>query len=263
LVVCHNYLTEWLDRFEPDLRGADVDRRGKLDLSKQEVLSVDRILSPKAVAIIGASSDPRSFGGFVLGNLERFSYQGEIHLVSRGSSEINGRPCLKDISELPLGVDLAVLAIPEVGILDAVQALGKRQVGAAVIFASGYAEAGEQGQLKQIELAKAAQASGVLLVGPNCMGFTNVVGRVPLTFEPMDVVSPGALPGVTVLAQSGFMAANLRDGMLGRGLPLSLVFSTGNEVSVTIEDVLAYAIQDKNTRVIALYVEQVRRPQPG
>jgi acetate---CoA ligase (ADP-forming) len=225
------------------------------------VVPVARILSPKSIVIVGASSDPRSFGGFVLGNLERFGFSGDIHLISRSSAEINGRPCLKDIAELPPGVDLAVLAIPENGILEAVLALGTRGVGAAVIFASGYGEAGEEGQTKQRALAEAAQRANILLIGPNCMGFTNVAGQVPVTFEPIQAIVSGELPGVSILAQSGFMAANLRDGMLGRGLPLSLIFSTGNEVSICIEDVLAHVIGDANTRVIAMYVEQVRRPQ--
>ncbi|MFZ2296348.1 MAG: CoA-binding protein, partial [Polaromonas sp.] len=85
------------------------------------VLPVERILKPRSIAIVGASSDPRSFGGFVLANLERFGYDGEIHLVSRSSTEINGRPCVKTVDELPEGIDLAVLAIPEAGVLDAVR----------------------------------------------------------------------------------------------------------------------------------------------
>ena len=85
-------------------------------------VAVGRLLQPKSIAIVGASSDPRSFGGFVLGNLERFSYAGAVHLVSRGSAEINGRPCVKTVDELPDDVDVAVLAIPEAGVLDAVKA---------------------------------------------------------------------------------------------------------------------------------------------
>ena len=133
-------------------------------------VSMARILRPRAIAIVGASADPRSFGGFVQGNLERYGYSGELHLVSRSSSEINGHACVKTIDELPEGLDLAVLAIPEAGVLDAVQSLAARQCHAAVLFASGYAEAGEEGQAKQVELARVAREAGIALVGPNCMG---------------------------------------------------------------------------------------------
>lgn len=225
------------------------------------VLPVERILKPRSIAIVGASSDPRSFGGFVLANLERFGYDGEIHLVSRSSTEINGRPCVKTVDELPEGIDLAVLAIPEAGVLDAVRQLAARRAAAAVLFASGYAEAGEEGQAKQQALAAAATEAGILLVGPNCMGFTNFADGVPVTFEPLPARPREDRPGVGVVAQSGFMAANLRESFLGCGLPVTAVFSTGNEVSVGAEDVLAHYIADAQTRVIVVYVEQIRRPQ--
>ncbi len=225
------------------------------------VQPIGRVLNPRSIAVVGASADPRSFGGFVLGNLERFGYGGTLHLVSRSSSQINGRPCVKTVDELPEGIDLAVLAIPEAGVLDAVRALAARRTHAAVLFASGYAEAGNEGRAKQQELATVAAAGGIVLVGPNCMGFTNFAGGVPLTFEPLAAVPRELRPGVGVVAQSGAMAANLRDAFLGRGLPITAIFSTGNEVSLGVEDVLAHYIADPQTRVIAAYVEQIRRPR--
>ena len=87
---------------------------------------MDLILRPRSIAIVGASADPRSFGGFVQGNLERFGYDGQLHLISRSSERIGGRPCLRTIDELPQGVDLEVLAIPEAGVLDAVRGLAAR-----------------------------------------------------------------------------------------------------------------------------------------
>jgi len=225
------------------------------------VQPLGRVLNPCSIAIVGASADPRSFGGFVLGNLERFGYDGALHLVSRSSSEINGRPCVKTIDELPEAIDLAVLAIPEAGVLDAVRGLAARRTHAAVLFASGYAEAGDEGRAKQEELAAVAAQGGILLVGPNCMGFTNFAGGVPLTFEPLAAAPREQRPGVGVVAQSGAMAANLRDAFLGRGLPTTAIFSTGNEVSLGVEDVLAHYIADPQTRVIAAYVEQIRRPR--
>src|SRR5947207_732846 len=222
---------------------------------------VTRLLEPRSIAIVGASADPRSFGGFVLANLERFRYPGSIHLVSRSSAEINARACVKTVDELPEGVDVAVLAIPEAGVLDAVRACAARQVGAVVIYASGYAEAGDEGRAKQEQLAEIADAAGMLLLGPNCMGFTHFEAGVPLTLAPVAPYPCAGRPGVGVLAQSGAMAANLRDAFIGRGQALTAAVSTGNEAVVSVEDVLAYFIADAQTRVIAMYVEQVRRPQ--
>jgi len=221
---------------------------------------LERVIKPRSIAIIGASADPRSFGGFVLGNLERFGYDGAVHLVSRSSTEINGRACVKTVDALPEGIDLAVLAIPEAGVADALRSLAARHTHAAVLFASGYAEAGEEGRAKQDELSAIAAAGNLLLVGPNCMGFTNFAGNVPVTFEPVHPYPLTASGGAGIVAQSGAMAANLRDAFIGRGLPVTSIFSTGNEVSIGTEDVLAHYIADPQTRVIVSYVEQIRKP---
>ena len=228
-------------------------------------VSLTRLLQPESIAIVGASTDPRSFGGFVLGNLERFGYRGAIHLVSRSSSDINGRPCVKTVAELPDGIDVAVLAIPEAGVLEAVKACGAKRMGGVVIYASGYAEAGDEGRARQEQIADAARAAGLPVLGPNCMGYTNFAAGIPLTFEPVSP-DPGhrqatGRPGVGVLAQSGAMAANLRDAFTGRGQVLTAAVSTGNEAVIGVEDVLAHFIADTSTRVIAMYVEQVRRPR--
>lgn len=223
--------------------------------------SLQRLLQPRSIAIVGASADPRSFGGFVQGNLQRFGFAGALHLVSRSSESIEGRPCVKTIEQLPQDIDLAVLAIPEAGVLDAVRQLAARRCHAAVLFASGYAEAGEEGQARQRALAQVARDTGLLLVGPNCMGFTNLAAGVPVTFEPLATRPRETRDGVGIVAQSGFMAANLRDALLARGVPVRTVFSTGNEVGVSVEDVLAHYITDPHTRVITMYAEQVRVPR--
>lgn len=219
---------------------------------------LNRLLNPRSIAIVGASADPRSFGGFVQGNLDRLGYDGTLHLVSRSSSELNGRPCVKAVDELPEGIDVAALAIPEAGVLDTVRALAARRCHAAVLFASGYAETGEAGRAKQQALLEAAGAMAI--VGPNCMGYTNFANGVALTFEPLEPRAAESRAGIGVVAQSGFMAATLREAFLGRGLPVRTVFSTGNEASVGVEDVLAHCLDDAAVRVIAVYAEQVRRP---
>lgn len=223
-------------------------------------LPLAHLLNPRALAIVGASADPRSFGGFVLGNLQRFGFDGALHLVSRSSTEIAGLPCVAAVSDLPMDLDVAVLAIPEAGVLDAVRDLAHRRCKTAVLFASGYAEAGSEGQRKQQALADVAQQLGIQVLGPNCMGYTHWAHGVPLTFEPLAARPREARPGVAVIAQSGFMAANVRDALLARDVPVTAVFSTGNEVSIGVEDLIAALLDDPQTRVITLYAEQIRRP---
>ncbi|CAN5879288.1 hypothetical protein BH11PSE6_BH11PSE6_18170 [soil metagenome] len=110
---------------------------------------IERLFRPRAVAIVGASDKPGALGASVLNNLVRQGFPGAIHLVNPKRSEIGGRPCVASVDDLPEGVDAAVLAIPRVGVLDALRGLAARKVGAVVIFSAGFAEDGPQGLADQ------------------------------------------------------------------------------------------------------------------
>ena len=144
--------------------------------------SVERLLRPVSIAIVGASPTPGALGASVLANLERNDYRGQIYLVNPKRDEINGRPCVNSIEQLPDGIDVAVLAIPQAAVLDAVRQLAARKVGAVVIFSAGFAEAGAEGIAQQQEIARIAAVAGMLVEGPNCLGCINYLERVPLTF---------------------------------------------------------------------------------
>src|SRR5947207_2832443 len=101
---------------------------------------IERLMRPRSVATVGVSPEPGSIGGLVLRNLERWKYRGAINLVSRGRKNIDGRPCVASIDELPENIDVAVLSVPHAGVIDAVAACGRRKIGVAMIFASGFAE---------------------------------------------------------------------------------------------------------------------------
>ncbi|MES2441351.1 MAG: acetate--CoA ligase family protein [Pseudomonadota bacterium] len=220
---------------------------------------LSRLLNPRSVAIIGASPTPGALGASVLANLERHGFAGAIHLINPKRDEIAGRPCLKSIADLPERVDAAVLAIPGPAVLDAVRALAERGVGAAVIFAAGFAEGGEEGLAAQREVAAIAAAHGMVIEGPNCLGMTNFVAGIPLTFvETPPHPCPGE--GVGIVSQSGAMAVVLGTTLMAKGLPISLSVSTGNEAASGVEDYVEHLIADANTRVIGMIVEQFRRP---
>ena len=92
---------------------------------------LERLMRPRSVAIVGASADMSSIAGAVLGNLERGGYRGDIHLVSRRTKEINGRPCVATIDDLPDVIDAAVLVVPQQAVNEAIAACGRRKIGAA------------------------------------------------------------------------------------------------------------------------------------
>lgn len=230
-------------------------------VSSGATIDLDRLLTPRSIAIVGAQPEPTSIGGGVLANLEAFGYSGRIHLVSRSRDEIRGRPCVKAIGDLPRGIDVAVLIVPQAAILDSVRACAERGIGGVVVFASGFAEAGDEGRQQQDLLARLCTDSGIALLGPNCMGYTNYPAGIPLTFEPVDV-RPLAAAGhrVAVVAQSGATAANIRFAMHARGIDVSYVIATGNEATLGAEHFIDVLIRDPQNAAIGVYVEQIRNP---
>ncbi|HEX8302820.1 acetate--CoA ligase family protein [Sphingomonas sp.] len=221
--------------------------------------SLERLLNPRSVAIVGASPTPGALGNSVLANLERHGFQGDIHLINPKRDAIGGRSCLKSIAELPEGVDAAVLAIPGPAVLGAVRELAERGVGAAVIFAAGFAEGGEDGLAAQREIARIADECSMVIEGPNCLGMTNFVAGIPLTFVETPL-HPFSGEGIGIVSQSGAMAVVLGTTLMAKGLPISLSISTGNEAASSVEDYVEHLIADADTRVIAMIVEQFRKP---
>ena len=245
----------------PVMTNATNEARG-LTPSDPPPSSIARLLRPRAVAIVGASDDPRSIGGNVLANLKRAGFAGGLHLVSRTRAEIGGHSCVASIDDLPPELDAVVLNLPREAVVEAIAACGRRRANAAIVFASGFAEAGPDGRALQERLAALARESQVLVNGPNCLGFVNYVDGVPLTFgEYRPMPAAGAAAGVAVIAQSGAIANAIRDSLVACALSVTFLVSTGNEAALGAEDFLEPILDDEATGVVALFVEQVRQPR--
>src|SRR6185295_14905428 len=210
-------------------------------------------------AIIGMSSRAGSAGQVILQCLKTNNFKGDIHLVGRSDAPIDGRPVLKSADELPEGVDLAVLTLPAAGVKDAIEACARRKVGSAMVFAAGFAEVGDNAT--QDAVTKAARDAGLALVGPNCLGVTNNVDGMMLHMLYAREALRGVENGVAFVGQSGGLLGHFQRAIDGRGVPISYVISTGNEAGLEGTDFLEFLIEDRSTRVIALYCEEIRRPQ--
>lgn len=219
-----------------------------------------RLIRPRSVAIVGISPEPGSPGFSLLGNLERFGYGGDILLVSRSRSEVAGRACIPSIDQLPEGVDLAMLMLPRAAIEDAVAACSRRGVGAAIVFAAGFGEAGGDWAAAQDRIAATAREAGIALCGPNCLGIMNYINGIALTFAPQQVPVQGAGPAIAVIAQSGGLATILRNALMARDLPIAYAVSTGNEAVLGLEDYVEFLLDDPRTRVFTAFAEQIRHP---
>ncbi len=222
--------------------------------------AVGRLLRPRSVAIVGASPTAGALGHSLIVNLEQAGFAGAVHLVNPRRDDIGGRACLRSIDDLPMGVDVAVLAIPRAAVLDTLRALAQRQVGAAIIFSAGFAEGGAAGLAEQHEISEIARNSGMVIEGPNCLGMVNFVDNVPLTFVDMPRPRVNAGKRIGIVSQSGAMAAVIATTLIAKELALSYFVSTGNEAASGIEDYADWLIDDPDTAAIALVVEQFRDP---
>lgn len=231
---------------------------GKRFTNKQ----IDRLLRPKSVAVVGASDRHGALGATLLNNLVQYEFAGDIYPVNPKREEIQGLKCYASVDQLPEGIDCAVLAIPRPFVLDTVRGLAQRGCGAVVIYSAGFSEAGEEGLKEQLELGVIAAEYGMVIEGPNCLGCTNYVERVPLTFVETNMISPpkGAR-AVGIASQSGALAAVLATALHPRGCYVSTSVSTGNEAASGVEDYVEWLIDDEDTHVIAMYVESLRRPK--
>jgi acyl-CoA synthetase (NDP forming) len=221
-------------------------------------------MRPRSVAIIGVSAKPGSAGRVVLELLGNNKFSGPIYLVGRSTADIDGHEVLSGIDDLPEDVDLAVLTLPAGAVREAVEGCVRRKVKVAVIFASGFAEVGSDGVSEQDRIGDIARAGGVALVGPNCLGFMNFAEGFSAVFfspQPTPRLPQGTTGAVAIVAQSGGLGSHLQSGLSTRGVPVSCWISTGNEAGLGLADFIQYLLDDPVTQVIALYAEDIRRPQ--
>jgi len=223
---------------------------------------IDRLLRPKSVAVVGASDRVGALGATLLNNLVQYEFAGDIYPVNPKRDELLGLKVCHTIDELPEGIDCAVLAIPRPFVLDTVRQLAARGCGAVVIYSAGFSEAGEEGMREQLELGEIAAEHGMVIEGPNCLGCTNYVERVPLTFVETNMATPPkGTRAVGIASQSGALAAVLATALHPRGCYVSTSVSTGNEAASGVEDYVEWLVDDPDTHVIAMYVESLRRPK--
>jgi len=222
---------------------------------------VERLMRPRAIAIVGMSIKTGSAGHLVLDNLTLNNFGGDIHLVGRSGGDIEGRRVLPSVDDLPEGVDLAIFTLPVAGVCDAMAACVRRKVGSAVVFASGYAEAGDQAA--QDEIAAVAREGGIALLGPNCLGYTNSIDGLRINFvgaAPLPKIDIGHDPAVAIISHSGGLMSHIRIALEARHLQVPYSVSTGNEAGLGLAEFIDFFTKDPTIGTIIIYAEEVRRP---
>ncbi len=233
-----------------DVAAADSSAQGRS-------ASVATLLEPNSVAVIGASRDPASLGRRVLDSLIASRYRGTLYPVNQHVDKLAGRRCYRAVRDLPIGIDLAVVAVPRDAVLGVVEeciAVGVRSI---VVITAGFAETGAAGRALQDEVVARVRAAGIRLVGPNCMGVINTRLGLNASFSP---VFPPPGP-VAFSSQSGALGLTLLELAADRGVGLSTFVSVGNKADVSSNDLLEYWEKDPATSVILLYLESFGNPR--
>jgi len=214
---------------------------------------LDRLFAPRSVAIVGVPRGMKT-GKLFLMAFQDQGFDGPLYPVHPQASEIDGLKAYPSVSAIPGPVDLAVVLVPHDRVLPVVQECAAKGVKGVVLFTAGYKETGtEEGRALEQELARTAQAAGMRLVGPNCMGLYSPRGRI--SFFPGLSRTPGP---VGLISHSGSLANIITRMADDKGLGFSKVASLGNECDLSTAEFLEYLAEDEETGLIGAYLEGIR-----
>lgn len=215
--------------------------------------------APRSVAVIGASTDPTRIGGRPLRYLRESEFSGAIYPINAKNDIVQGLRAYRSVAEVGAPIDCALILVPSASVLEAVTQCAAAGVKGVVIFSSGFAEVGEQGEQRQAQVMEIARRAGMRVIGPNCLGLFRTRSNAYLTFSGIfdDVV--GKRGDLGLISQSGGFAGEFVKLAVQRDLHFSTWMTTGNETDVELGEALTHLAQDPDTRVIGLYLEGARK----
>jgi acyl-CoA synthetase (NDP forming) len=219
--------------------------------------ALDRLFNPRSIALVGATE--RSIWSIAASeNLKRCGFEGRVHMINPKGGTIFGQEAATSCVAVGEEIDAALLMVPEAKMLEVFDDLQRANVGGVVILSSGFAETGPAGAERQRQVAAAAHAAGIRIIGPNCLGFANFSGRTAIWTTPLRRPMPDAR--IAIVSQSGALAAQLEQFAYQQRIGLTHMISTGNEADLTVADGIEYLAQQVEPQAIALFLESVRKP---
>lgn len=220
--------------------------------------SLERMIHPRSVAIVGASGRADSLNARPLRYLLEHGFGGAIYPVNPNYEDLQGVRCYPALEDVPGPVDLVLVLVPAAKCADVVREAGAAGATAAVIFASGFAETGQTGADLQIELNEVGGAVGVRVLGPNCQGLLYGPTGLAATFTAAADRTSDSSSGVAYVGQSGAVGGSVLDLANEMGLGLTAWVSTGNQADLDLVEVASALIDDTAVDVVMLYAEVVR-----
>jgi len=237
--------------------GARVTFRA-ISKPRRERSSLDVLLNPKSVVMVGASADVTRIGGRALRHLREVGFGGEIYPVNPGRSEVQGLKAWSTVDDVPGRPDCAILALPTDAVLPAIEACARKGVAGAVIFSAGFAEMGLEGARLQDRICGIAQSAGMRLLGPNCLGLYNMHANTFLSFSGIFDDVRGTVGRLGLVSQSGGYAGEVVKSAQEVGLDFGVWITTGNEVDVGLGEAMLHLAENPDIDVVVGYIEGVR-----
>ncbi len=221
--------------------------------------ALDLLLTPRTVAIIGASDAPERIGGRPLHYLLKHGFKGDIYPVNPSRKTVQGVKAYASIADVPKAVDCAIIAVPAALVVDTVRACVTANVRSAILFSSGFAEVDEEGGAIQTEIQTIAAQGGMRLLGPNCLGVLNSSIGWFGTFAngPAEVdIRAGGVTGI--VTQSGAYGSHIYMAAQARRVGIRYWVTTGNEVDIDVAEVIEFYARNNDVKVIVAYIEGVK-----
>ena len=219
-------------------------------------MNLDFLFYPQSVAVIGASNKEGKIGNAIMKNLINFGFKGKIHPVNVKEEKILGIKAYKSVLEIPDNVDVAVISIPGKFVPQILEECGQKGVKGVVVISAGFKEAGNV-ELEE-KLLEVARKWNIRIVGPNCLGITNIENGFDCTFNPPERQARPEFGGIAFMSQSGAFGAAILDWAARHEVGMSKFISLGNMTDLDESDFMEYLKDDKATKVITAYLEGVK-----
>jgi acyl-CoA synthetase (NDP forming) len=216
------------------------------------------LLSPRSIAVLGASSDPTRIGGRPIAYLKAQGFKGAIYPVNPNRTEVQGLQAFPSVAALPETPDVAIVAVGAEIAPQAVEDLAKRGTKAALMFTAGFAEVDDAGAAVQARMVETARAHGMRILGPNCLGVFDARTSYYATFSSSFDSGWPVLGRIGIASQSGAYGTHLYTLARNRGIGASLCIMTGNEADVTVGECIGWLAENPEIDVIATYLEGIR-----
>ena len=224
-----------------------------------DVASLDAVLKPRSIAVIGASHRKLTIGNKLFHNLLQYEFTGVVYPVNPNAKVVAAVPAYASVLDIPGEVDLAIIITPAATIPRLMEECGQKGVRGIIIISAGFAESSPEGRARQDEILEIARRYGMRLVGPNCMGIINTDPELNMNATFASVFPPTG--GIAMGTQSGALGGAILEYARNLNIGLSTFVSIGNKADVSSNDLLRYWERDPSTKVILLYLESFGNPK--